>query len=195
MSEIFHGPKTSEKAFIKEVQCFLSAYGYIRCAECHFDGDNDERPDVELVLEAECWPDGMPTTLRLEAKSHHSKDAPNTINKVFGQLLKEANKSSTKQPEGGHCLGLLIPIDGAKWVDSKNKFNTCGSGIEYYRNGFRRIDFTVFAGFGRLVNARYVLAFSVSQQYLEVFSWDAFHAGTPPLTRLIAPQQILATST
>lgn len=186
MSEIFQGTKISEKLFVKEVQRFLSAYGYIRCAECHFDGDNDEQPDVELVLEAARWPAEMPGTLSLEAKSHHSKDAPNTINKAFGQLLKEANKSSAKQQQGENCLGLLIPIDGAKWVDSNGKPNNCGSGIEYYRNGFRRIDATVFAGFGRLVNARYVLAFSVHQQYLEVFDWDAFHAGKPPLTRLMA---------
>lgn len=186
MSDIFQGPKTTEAVFVKKLQCFLSAYGYIRCAECHFDGDDAERPDVELVLEAARWPAEMPTTLLLEAKSHHSKDAPNTINKAFGQLLKEANKSSAKQPDGGHCLGLLIPIDGAMWVDGKGKIMKCRSGIEYYRNGFQRIDATVFAGFGRLVNARYVLAFSVHQQYLEVFSWDAFHAGNPPLARLIA---------
>jgi hypothetical protein len=186
MSTIYQGPKTSEKVFVNEVQSFLSAHDYIRRAECHFDGDNDEHADVELALETTRWPVGMPGTLLLEAKSHHSKDSPNTINKAFGQLLKEANKSPVMRAEREHCLGLLIPIDGATWNDSKGERINRGSGVEYYRTGFRRIDAAVFAGFGRLVDARYVLAFSVREQYLEVFNWEAFYAGDQPLARLTA---------
>lgn len=186
MSTIYQGPKTSEKAFISEVQRFLSAHGYIQEDECHFDGDNDELADVELMLVTPRWPAEMPGALLLEAKSHHSKDSPNTINKAFGQLLKEANKSPVTRAQREHCLGLLIPIDGATWIDPKGERINRGSGIEYYRTGFRRIDAAIFAGFGRLVNARYVLAFSVHEQYLAVFSWDAFHAGNPPLACLTA---------
>ncbi|BBB66563.1 hypothetical protein UNDYM_2310 [Undibacterium sp. YM2] len=186
MSTIDQGPKTSEKEFISEVQRFLSANGYIQQDECHFDGDNDERADVELVLVTSRWPAEMPGALLLEAKSHHSKDSPNTINKAFGQLLKETNKSLVTRAQREHCLGLLIPIDGATWTDPKGESINRGSGIDYYRTGFQRIDADVFAGFGRLVNARYVLAFSVLNQYLEVFNWDAFHVGNQPLARLTA---------
>jgi hypothetical protein len=181
MSGIYLGPKTSEKDLLNEVRRFLSAQGCIRQDECHFNGDSNELADVELALEARRWPAEMPGHLILEAKSHHSKDSPNTINKAFGQLLKEANKSTVMRSQREHCLGLLIPIDGATWIDSKNKRVNRTSGIQYYRAGFQRIDASVFAGFGRLVNARYVLAFSVHEQYLAVFGWDAFHAGNPPL--------------
>lgn len=126
----------------------------------------------------------MPAHLLLEAKCHHSEDAPNTINKAFGQLLKEANKSKAKRTQREHCVGLLIPIDGATWLKGNQKPKHQGSGLDYYRRGFQRIDPVIFSGFGRLVNAGYVLAFSVQEQYLLVFAWDAFHADGPPLGRL-----------
>jgi hypothetical protein len=177
----------SEQEFVDAVRSFLCRHGYIRRAECHFDGDSDVLADVELALEEKHWPAEMPGRLLLEAKSHHSLDSPNTINKAFGQLLKEANKSTNTRAQQSHCLGLLIPVDGAAWRNSKGNPVRRDSGIEYYRTGFQRIDAEIFAGFGRLVNARYVLAFSVHEQYLAVFGWDAFHAGDPPLARLTAP--------
>lgn len=189
MSKIHHGQKTSEKALIAQVRRFLSANSYIRLAECHFGRDNNELADVELALELAHWPAQMPGYLSLEAKSHHSKDSPNTINKVFGQLLKEANKSVVSRAARGHCLGILIPIDGATWPDSNNVTVHRPSGIDYYGEGFRRIDADIFSKFGRLVNVRYVLAFSEQKQYLAIFGWDAFHAGGPPLACLTANQE------
>lgn len=186
MSQVYVGPKTSEEALVNELRRFLSAQGYIRQDECHFDGDSNELADVELALEELRWPAQMPGYLFLEAKSHHSKDSPNTINKAFGQLLKEASKSAVTRSRRDHCLGLLIPIDGATWTDGKGVPISRFSGIEYYRAGFQRINAAVFKGFGRLVNARYVLAFSVHEQYLAIFGWDAFHAGDPPLACLRA---------
>jgi hypothetical protein len=189
MSKIHHGQKTSEKALIVQVRRFLSANSYIRPAECHFGRDSDELADVELALESARWPAQMPGYLSLEAKSHHSKDSPNTINKVFGQLLKEANKSVVSRVARGQCLGILIPVDGATWLDSNDVTVHRPSGIEYYGDGFRRIDADVFSKFGRLVNARYVLAFSEQKQYLAIFGWDAFHAGDLPFARLSAGQE------
>lgn len=186
MSSIQEESKKSEQELVEEFQRFLSAHGYIREAECHFEGDSDVLADVELALNAPRWPSEMPDYLLLEAKSHHSEDSPNTINKAFGQLLKEANKNTTKRAQRSYCLGLLIPVDGAQWLNSKGKTVKRRSGIEYYRNGFRRIHADIFAGFGQLVNARYVLAFSVQDQYLKVFGWDGFYADEPPLACLTA---------
>jgi hypothetical protein len=186
MTKVHYGEKTSEKSFVMEVRRFLSSQGYIKEAECHFDGDSAELADVELALEGAVWPADMPRHLVLEAKSHHSEDAPNTINKAFGQLLKEANKATGKRAQRDHCLGLLIPVDGATWRKKKGMGDliTAKSGIEYYRDGFQRIDSEVFAGFGRLVNAGYVLAFSVYWRYMDVFEWNGFRAGHPALVRL-----------
>lgn len=186
MSSVQQGTKYSEQELVEEFQRFLSSHGDIRAAECHFAGDSDMLADIELALDGSRWPSGMPDYLLLEAKSHHSEDSPNTINKAFGQLMKEANKNTAKRAQRSHCLGLLIPVDGAQWRNGKGKSRKRGSGIEYYRNGFRRIHADIFAGFGELVNARYVLAFSVKEQYLKVFGWNAFHAGEPPLTCLTA---------
>ena len=119
MSSIQQESKKSEQELVEEFQRFLSTHGYIRQAECHFAGDSDVLADVELALDGPRWPSGMPDYLLLEAKSHHSEDSPNTINKAFGQLLKEANKNTAKRAQRPHCLGLLIPVDGAQWLNGK----------------------------------------------------------------------------
>jgi len=184
-TQTYVGLKMGEADFINATARFLCSLGFVREIECHFGRDSDTKADVELALDPSHWPTGMPGYLSLEAKSHHSKDSPNTINKAFGQLLKEAGKNSSRRGRPEHCLGLLIPIDGALWLDEREKLVRRGSGIEYYRNGFTRIDSEVFAGFGRLVNARYVLAFSDHYQRLEVYAWDTFHAAGEPLAILV----------
>lgn len=182
--KIHIGTKMTEKQFVEKVDTFLCTNSYVRKAECYFGGDNDQLADVELVLESQCWPEGVPDHLFLEAKCHHSKDSQNTIHKLFGQLLKETNKNSVGRQEKSNCLGILIPTDGAEWKDSAGTIVRRGSGIDYYREGFNRIKQSVYFDFGRIVDARYVLAFSVYAQELSVFDWNGFYAGAKPISIL-----------
>ena len=177
------GDKFSEKEFINATKEFLVRFGYVKATQCHFDGDNDELADIELVLEADLWPDEMPGNLILEVKSHHSTDSQNTINKIFGQLLKEASKGSLGR-RAACCFGVLVPTDGATWRDQKNKLVKRGSGIHYYQAGFGRIKPELFSKFGSLVDARYIFAFSIANQDLQVFKWDDFHAKGDPIVTL-----------
>ena len=110
---------------------------YVRKADYHFDGDNGQSADVELVLESQHWPERMPSHLFLEANCHHSKDSPNTINKLFGQLLKETNKDLVGGQKKNYCLGILIPKDGAEWIDRAGAKVKRGSDVGYYREGFK----------------------------------------------------------
>lgn len=98
MSSIHLGPKISEQEFVDEVRQFLCANGYIREDECHFDGDSDACADVELALEAPPWPAGMPAHLLLEAKCHHSEDAPNAIIRRLASCLKKPTRARLSAP-------------------------------------------------------------------------------------------------
>lgn len=175
--------RTQEAQLVDAVRQFLCTHGLVSEKDCHFDGDGEYMADVELMLSPGRWPEEMPLNLVLEAKSHHSKDSPNTVNKIFGQLMKESSKTRTKK---SFCLGLLIPTDGAQWKDGSGKTITRGSGIVYYQTAFKRIKANLFSEYGRLVNARYILAFSVSHQELCIFGWEDFYHGAKPLHTLVA---------
>lgn len=175
--------RSEEEKFVDEVRKFLCTSEYVTASACHFAGDGVGLADVELQLNADLWPSGMPNHLILEAKTHHTKDSPNTINKIFGQLLTEASKLRKKE---SYCLGILIPTDGAEWIDSKQKLNRRRSGIDYYRTAFNRIKANLFSEYGELVDAQYVLAFSVKKQALSVFGWNEFYRGELPVRVLVA---------
>ena len=101
--------KISENDLISAFAAFLLEGSFVNGNDSHFEGDSDESADIELALEKSKWPKEFPDYLLLEAKSHHSKDSPNTINKVFGQLLKETGKCATKRrPKGSCCLGAYF---------------------------------------------------------------------------------------
>jgi hypothetical protein len=172
-----------EASLIASFRQFVLEMHLVSEADCHFGGDDEDHADVELHLNPAAWPQGTPQRILLEAKSHHSTDAPNTINKVFGQLLKETGKSiraSWTQPS--FCSGILIPIDGIDRNEGSKRLRR-GSGIEYYRRGFQRIPRLIFEQFGVLVNARYVFAYSEMQRALSVYSWSGFHVSDAPFIR------------
>lgn len=175
--------RSEEEKFVDEVRKFLCTSEYVTDSTCHFRGDSVGLADVELQLNGDLWPGGMPNHLILEAKTHHTKDSPNTINKIFGQLLTEASKLRRKE---NYCLGILIPTDGAEWIDNNKKVNRRGSGIDYYRIAFNRIRANLFSEYGKLVDAKYVLAFSVEKQELTIFGWNEFYEGAMPIQVLVA---------
>ncbi len=109
--------RTSEKQLIAEAKQFFEEKGLVVSAECHFGEDDDELPDVKIAFNRDQWKGDFPDYLLLEAKSHHSTDSPNTINKIFGQLLKESGKVVEESLEGAtFCLGVLIPEDAGTWI-------------------------------------------------------------------------------
>ncbi|CAJ1906443.1 hypothetical protein [Aeromonas veronii] len=174
--------KISEKDLTRNLRVFLESEHLIDTATSHFNGDDEEKSDIELVLISTLWRGVNSKKLYIEAKSHHSKDSQNTINKIFGQLLKETGKRTLDKNR--ECLAILFPSESAKWIDNKGKTETRIDGIEYYRRGFSRINSQVFISFGELVGAKYILSFNSSLNELYVFEWRTFleSNSTPILT-------------
>ena len=165
--------KITENQLIENFQNFLISNDLVEKDKCHFSGDDDEHSDVELTLKLnESWEEIRNEKIFFEVKSHHSKDSQNTINKVFGQLLKETGKR--KLDEEKECLAILFPSESGKWTDSKGMETTKIEGEKYYRRGFSRINKEVFINFGTLVNVKYIFIFSSSAQILNVFEWENF---------------------
>jgi hypothetical protein len=177
--------KISEKKLISEFKSFLQLNNLV-FNQSHFGPDDETKADVELALNAEKWPDDFPEWLIIEAKSHHSKDSPNTINKIFGQLLKETGKRTdgTDRSLRSYCLGILFPSESAKWNDSTGRRVSRPGGEEYYRAGFKRIKEQTYIDFGHLVNAKYILSFSSDRKLLRVFDWKEFLNPGPPVLTL-----------
>lgn len=175
--------KISESDLVSKFAEFLQQGKFVSEAS-HFDGDNKDRADIELHLVQEKWPKDFPGCLIIEAKSHHSTDAPNTINKIFGQLLKETGKSRSLRAERNHAFAILFPAEAGEWIDKKKKNIKMPEGVAYYREGFSRIFPDTYKAFGTLVNAKYVLAFSQTKAELEVYEWAGFPAGGKPILSL-----------
>lgn len=174
-----------EASLIASFRQFVIDQQLVAEIDCHFGGDSNDRADVELCIDVTAWPEGMPRRILLEAKSHNSTDAPNTINKIFGQLLKETGKSIRNSWESSSfCLAILIPIDGINCVQHGKPLKR-GSGVEYYRRGFRRIPQDIFNAFGVLVNVRYVFAYSESNRSLNVYLWSQFCISDTPLVQYV----------
>ena len=175
--------KISEDDLVSSVQEFLLSENLIDTAASHFDGDDESRADVELVFASKRWHGIAFEKLYIEAKSHHSTDSQNTINKIFGQLLKETGKRTIDRDT--ECLAILFPSESAQWIDNNKKTVTRISGVDYYRRGFSRINPQSFVGFGELVGVRYVLSFNSNQKTLDVFEWASFlDSSAAPILRL-----------
>ena len=181
-------PRVTEDQLVERFCEFASAQQLIHVADSHFGPDNRFLADIELALIRDRWPAGIANHLLIEAKSHHSKDSANTINKIFGQLLKETGKPITNAPRrASYDLGILIPQDAGEWTSGETQHRR-GFGVTYYQAGFRRINREPFKRFGEIVNAKYVLAFSVQWQQLDIYTWCGFYDREQPIARL-GPQQ------
>ena len=102
--------------------------------------------DIEFTL-----PSGQ--RWAIEAKSDQSSDKHNTVHKLFGELLKETGRN-----ERENCnIGVLIPE----------------SGIDFYRDSFRRIRKCKFTCFGILIPVHYV--FSYGESGVRHTSWNRFY--------------------
>ncbi|MDX5584721.1 MAG: hypothetical protein QNK20_07290 [Aureibaculum sp.] len=166
--------KLSESELIKEFSKFLIKESLINKDNCHFSGDDEKHADVELEFHGiDAWKGMFETKLYIEAKSHHSTDSQNSINKIFGQLLKETGKRDLDKNK--ECLAILFPAESGSWTGSNNKKSTNIDGVGYYRRGFSRIKNDAFVKFGEIVNAKYILSFSSTKQELEIFLWSTFH--------------------
>ena len=103
--------------------------------------------DVEFVTARDHWV--------IEAKTNVSKDAHNSVHKLFGELLKETGKP--RIIEAGKTLkyGILIP-------DSS-----------FYRNKFRLINQAKFNGFGELIPVERIFIFTSGT--LTTITWEDFY--------------------
>ena len=78
----------------------------------------------------------------IEAKSNDSKDAHNSVHKLFGELLKETGRDKREQI----LIGILIPE----------------SSISFYSRLFQSIDRNKFIKFGELIPVKCVFTFGQS---------------------------------
>ena len=91
--------------------------------------------DVEFISESQQhWV--------IEAKSHNSSDASNTIHKIFGEILKETGRNNRNNSK----YAILIPE----------------SGREFYSKNFQLINRNKYIGFGNLVPIDCVFIFGNS---------------------------------
>ncbi|PSW08300.1 hypothetical protein C9J01_24325 [Photobacterium rosenbergii] len=94
----------------------------------------------------------------IEAKSNDSKDAHNSVHKIFGELLKETGRNEIQE----RSIGILIPLDA----------------IAFYSRLFQAIDRDKFIRFGTLIPVKSVFAYGDAE--LKMMSWpelyDAFKA-------------------
>ncbi|WP_156480502.1 hypothetical protein [Aquipseudomonas alcaligenes] len=164
--------KISEVELIESFGKFLINQDLIDYENSHFSGDDNHNADVALSLKPGKWPGIQVDKLHIEVKSHHSEDSQNTINKIFGQLLKETGKRSLDKEK--ECLAILFPYERGAWPGRNNKTVTRIEGEAYYRRGFSRIDKQTFVKFGDLVGAKYILSFSTASNTLNVFEWKNF---------------------
>ena len=89
----------------------------------------------------------------IEAKSNESSDAPNTVHKIFGELLKETGRENRSDFK----IALLIP-EGSK---------------EYYSKAFQAIKKEKFIKFGELIPVEIVFTFGASG--VDTISWEALY--------------------
>lgn len=164
--------KISEAELIDNLRNFLIDEDLIDNSDSYFGGDDEVKADVELALNLDQWHSVVFKKLYIEAKSHHSTDSQNTINKIFGQLLKETGKRTLNAEK--ECLAILFPYESGEWLDNNRKSITRIEGVEYYRRGFSRIRKQAFVAFGVLVGAKYILSFSTTSSTLYVYEWENF---------------------
>ncbi|UZM95845.1 hypothetical protein [Pseudomonas putida] len=185
--------KISEKELIDGFGRFLIDQDLIDRGNSHFAGDNSQNADVVLSLRSGKWPGMGVEKIYIEAKSHHSEDSQNTINKIFGQLLKETGKRKFDREK--ECLAVLFPYERGEWEGRDKKIVRRIEGEDYYRRGFSRIEKQIFVKFGELVGAKYILSFCSTSSSLRIFEWSDFLSDDViPMTILKKPTNSLLQS-
>lgn len=116
--------------------------------------------------------------LVIEAKSNETPDAPNTVYKIFGQLLAELGKSNSHRILGTPVLAVLIPDDVPVAKGAPKEI-----GSVYYRRRFRMIPREKYIDYGKLVGVQYVFC-CARGNYVNVYLWEDFWDGKEPVERI-----------
>jgi len=90
----------------------------------------------------------------IEAKSHKSKDAHNSVHKIFGELLKETGRARN---HGLYKFGVLIPIDGRN----------------FYSRLFSVIPKEKFIAFGNIIPVSAI--FCLGEGEFVAYDWSSFY--------------------
>ncbi|WP_297575913.1 hypothetical protein [uncultured Deefgea sp.] len=133
-------------------------------------GDTGNFADIELTTSSG-------ELIAIEAKTHETRDAPNTVHKVFGQLLNEQRKKNEFRNAIHPSFAILIPSEVPDNPKAPRQ-----TGKDYYQRRFQEIPTNHFHGFGVLVNAKYVFVFKRSEpQALHVYTWSGFYNNENPI--------------
>ena len=106
----------------------------------HLENQNDDQIRIDRVINKNCkskrfadveFESKAKVHWVIEAKSNDSKDAPNTVHKIFGELLKETGRTNR-----ANCRqAILIPE----------------SAVQFYSRAFQSIDRKKYIAFGKLI--------------------------------------------
>ncbi len=106
----------------------------------HLEKQNDNQICIEKLINKNCkskrfadveFESKAKVHWVIEAKSNDSKDAPNTVHKIFGELLKETGRTNR-----ANCRqAILIPE----------------SAVQFYSRAFQSIDREKYIAFGELM--------------------------------------------
>ena len=151
-------PKYHEQTLIRNFERLIrddNIYG-VNENECHknFNCKAKKYADVEYITK---------TGIRLviEAKTHLSPDRHNSLHKIFGELLKEANRDRDKQVECQY--GLLVPLTTSNRI----------SGEEFYRNKLvEHVGMKNLKEFSRIIPMTWV--FACDNKRLKMYTWGDF---------------------
>ncbi|MGJ0514187.1 MAG: hypothetical protein ACR65O_00380 [Methylomicrobium sp.] len=176
-----------EQELVTEFCSFIEQHGDETFAvdEIHNgSGDTKFYADIELTTTSG-------ELIAIEAKTHETRDAPNTVHKVFGQLLAEHGKTNPQREILLPKFGILIP---AETPTNPHAPKSCGR--SYYQRRFRDIPELKFEQFGQMVNAKYVFVFKRSgPKRLDVYHWMDFHRMRDPITTITTENEILREET
>lgn len=174
--------KEIEKLLVSKFCEFVRSYGNDEFSVTtihNASGDTNEYADIELTT-------ATGVLVAIEAKTHETRDAPNTVHKVFGQLLAEHGKTNPQRRKASACFGILIPAEKPMNPDAPK---SCGT--SYYQRRFRNIPENKFEEFGVLVDAKYVFVFRRTRpQQLDVYGWMDFYRNKKPITTITTNDEI-----
>ena len=159
--------KKPELALIKKFEEVIKSdreFGILH--RVNFGLDSDKNADVEYVTTNNEY-------LIIEAKSHKSSNAPNTIHDLFGKLLREHGKQNPTRNNYKNNLKYCLLISGDEY---NNK-----AGNIFYMEGFNKIPEEIYLKYVFLIKAAYVFVCFEETNTTEIYTWAAFYTGGKPL--------------